>query len=367
MQRVLLVIVLLLLLAASLAVGTLAAAWPFWSRALAWHSAPEGWAAALPGPARVLRGAEAPAPLDIQADPGLASAAIASGTKVLLVADGPATVRAYFAAGYNEHSVVDGRGLAPGLLPLVYAVLEQDHPGVLDQPLEQYLPEWSRDPRGAITPRQLMWELGGLAGATQRRWNPFSPQAQLWSGPDFARAALAVRQEYPAGTTHTPSPANAQLLALLAGRLSSRDYADLLEGVLWQQIAAGGARATLDHPRGQIAAHCCLGAAAGDWLRVALLLAQGGHVGSRALLPAQVLAQVGRDHPVNPGQGLVWQVERVGDDELLLMRSAGRLLAATPANGRALFWVGDGEFPAGQAARLLGLGAGKGADSDRPE
>lgn len=367
MQRVLLVIVLLLLLAASLAVGTLAAAWPFWSRALAWHSAPDGWPGTLPGPVRELRAAAAPARLDFQVDPGLAADAAASGAQVLLVADGPSTVRAYFGAGYDEHSMVDGRGLAPGLLPLVYAALEQDHPGLLDQPLGQHLSEWSGDPRGAITPRQLMWALGGLAGAPQRPWNLFSPQAQLLAGPDFMRAALAVRQDFPAGTTYTPSPANAQLLALLASRLSSRSYADLLESELWQRAAADGARATLDHPRGEIAAHCCMSASAGDWLRVAVLLAQNGRSGPVALLPASALAQISRDHPVNPGQGLVWRVEQQEEAELLVLQSAGRLLAAAPASGRALFWLGEGKLQPGQAARLMGSGDMKRPDSDQPD
>jgi Beta-lactamase len=367
MQRVLLVIVLLLLLAASLAVGTLAAAWPFWSRALAWHSAPDGWPAVMPGPGRELRGGDAAAPLAVRIDPGLVTTAVDSGAQILLVADGPATARAYFAPGLNERSRVDGRGLASGLLPLVYAILEQQHPGLLDQPLGKYVPEWSQDPRGAITPRQLMWDLGGLSGATQQLWNPFNRQAQLLAGPDFMRAALAVRQDYPAGTTHSPSPANAQMLALLAGRLTSRDYADLLQGVLWKPLAAAGARATLDHPRGQIAAHCCLAAAAGDWLRVALLLAQQGRVGTGSLVPAQALAQIGRDHPVNPGQGLVWRIEHVDETGLLLLHSTGRLLAAAPATGRALLWVGEGELPVGQVALLLGPGGSKGADSVQPD
>jgi CubicO group peptidase (beta-lactamase class C family) len=367
MQRVLLVIVLLLLLAASLAVGTLAAAWPFWTRALAWHSAPDGWPGTLPGPVRELRPAAASPRLDFHVDPTLAADAAASGAQVLLVADGPSTVRAYFAAGYDEHGIVDGRGLAPGLLPLVYAALEQDHPGLLDQPLGQHLAEWSGHARGAITRRQLLWARGGLAGAPQRPWNLFSPQAQLLAGPDFMRAALAVRQEFPAGTTYTPSPANAQLLALLASRLTSRPYADLLESVLWQRAAADVARATLDHPRGEIAAHCCIGASAGDWLRVALLLAQSGRSGPGALLPASALAQISRDHPVNPGQGLVWRVERQDDSELLLLESEGRLLAAAPASGRALFWLGEGRLQPGHAARLLGVGDIKTRDSDQLE
>jgi hypothetical protein len=353
MQRGLLVIVLALLLTASLAVGTLAAAWPFWSRALAWHGAPDGWPAPLPGPARQLQASAAPAPIAIRVDPALDDAALASRARLLLVADGPETARAYYAPGIDEHSTIDGRGLAAGLLPLLFVALEQQHPGLLDEPVSRYLPEWSRDPRGDITPRLLMWELGGLAGSSRPRWNPFDAHAQLLAGLDFGRAALSVRQTWPAATTHAHSPANAQLLALVAARLTTRTYGDLLEERLWRQLAAGKARAPLDHPRGEIAAHCCVEATAADWLRVALLLAQRGQSGDRSVLPAQALAMIPEQHPVNPGQGLVWRVGRFGGYEVLMLPSPGRLLAAAPGNGRALFWAGEGELSAEQAAGLL--------------
>ncbi|MEY2855161.1 MAG: hypothetical protein RL030_2293, partial [Pseudomonadota bacterium] len=46
--------------------------------------------------------------------------------------------------------------------------------------------------------------------------------------------------------------------------------------------------------------------------------------------------------------------------------STGRVLAAAPASGRALLWVGEGELPVEQVMRLLGLVATKGEDSDQP-
>src|SRR6185369_8230111 len=99
-----------------------------------------------------------------------------------------------------------------------------------------------------------------------------------------------------------------QLLALLAARLAGVRYAELVERKLWTQFAAADAVATLDHPRGNMAAHCCLRAAADDWLRLGLLLADGGRIGMRQLLPPGFVDEIARDSPVNPGHGLGYRV-----------------------------------------------------------
>ena len=84
-------------------------------------------------------------------------------------------------------------------------------------------------------------------------------------------------------------------------------------------------------------------------------------------MPATALAQIRRDHPVNPGQGMIWRITRVAGIELLLLQSGGRVLAAVPATGRALLWAGDGELSAGEVADLLGMDLSKGTDSDQSE
>ena len=75
------------------------------------------------------------------------------------------------------------------------------------------------------------------------------------------------------------------------------------------------------------------------------------------------------DFQAGEGKGVFHVVE--GGDlqvaELLLLETEGRLLAAAPASGRALFWMGEGKLQPGHAARLMGLGDIKRPDSDQPE
>jgi CubicO group peptidase (beta-lactamase class C family) len=173
------------------------------------------------------------------------------------------------------------------------------------------------------------------------------------SGPDFDRAARHWQQTWPAGSHFEASPVNAQVLAMVAARLSDMSYADVLQR-LWSRMAAEDATALMDHRRGNIAAHCCIHAAATDWLRLGLLLADDGKVGSRQILPAGFLHQVMADSPVHPGYGLGFRItDNPAAGRLLELQAPGRMLLIAPALRQALFWVGSGAPPS-ELHRLLG-------------
>jgi CubicO group peptidase (beta-lactamase class C family) len=355
MQRALIVIAMLALVAAAISAGTLAAHWPFWQRAWQWHSAPQGWPGDLGGPTRTLQPAAVSAQLTIAADASLATLAQGTGTTVLLVADASGHTRAFFSDGADERTRIDGRGLSIAPLVLLYgALIQQGRARLLDEPVGNMVRQWHEDPRGAITPRQLLWQLSGLSGGPTRPLNPFSPLAQLKSGPDFGRAALGTPLRYPPGSHYAASPANAQLLAVLAERLTGETFAAAMERLVWSRLAAQPAVGMLDHRRGEMAAHCCFSASAGDWLRLGLLLANSGRDREQQMLPMDYLGQVENSSTVNPGQGLGFQVIK-GDQgrQLLQLATTGRHLLLAPDSGRALFWAGTGEPPMELAALLL--------------
>jgi len=104
--------------------------------------------------------------------------------------------------------------------------------------------------------------------------------------------------------------AAAQLLALMAARLEDQPFSQVLQQHLWSQAAAGDATLLLDGRRGHAAAHCCMQAAAADWLRVALQPPADGDEGS-----------------------------------IRAITTEGRVLLAGP--DAALLWVGEGPPPSG--------------------
>ena len=342
-----------MLVAAALAAGVLISHWPFWQRAWQWQVAVDGWPGVLPGPTYRLRGGADALLLDFEAAP-LPSAAADGDTHLLLWASADGRGSAFLAPGYSVDSPVEGRGLVPGLLAPLYGLLTAKHPGLLDRAVSHWIPRWQSDDRGLITPRQLLWGLSGFPAGSFQPLNPASRRAQLASGPDFDRAVRHWPQTWPAGSHFEMSPANPQLLALVAARETGVRYAQLLEEKLWSQLASADARAILDHARGNIAAHCCFTAAAADWLRLGLMLADDGRIGSRQLLPAGFISEMAVDSPVHPGFGLGYRVaDFPGSGRVLVLESAGRQLLVAPQLRRALLWVGTGPAPAG-LHQLLG-------------
>jgi hypothetical protein len=353
MQRMLVTAAVIALVLASLAVGALAAHWPFWQRAWQWQSAAGPWPTELAGPGEVLRASAAPLPLRLVADARLAPRAGDGPTQLIMVGDAGGWVGYWSAPSVDIHSPVDGRGLTAALLaPLFGAMQQQMARPVLDVPVRALLDEWRGDARGAITPRQLLWEMSGLDAGRFVPFNPFSPRAQLASGPDFNRAALRTPLAWPPGSHFEPSPANAQLLSLIAGRLDGGSYARALQRHLWGRIAEHDARGVLDHRRGNLAAHCCLQAAPVDWLRLGLLLAANGNAGAGRLLPEGYVAQMTLASPVHPAFGLGYQLAGSGVAPVLRVAITGRRLDVSPRTGRVVLWMGEG-VPPGWLDELL--------------
>jgi len=346
MQRMLVTAAVIALVLASLAIGALAAHWPFWQRAWQWQSAVGSWPAELAGPSEVLHASATPLPLRLVADARLAPRAGDDATQLVMVGDASGWAAYWSAPSVDIHSPVDGRGLSAALLAPLFGAMQQQmaHP-VLDEPVRMRVDEWRDDARGSITPRQLLWEMSGLDAGRFVPFNPFSPRAQLASGPDFNRAALSTPLAWPPGSHFEPTPVNSQLLSLIAGRLDGGSYASALQRHLWGRIAEHDAVGLLDHRRGNLAAHCCLQAAPVDWLRIGVLLARDGNSSAGRMLPEGYVAQMTLASPVHPAFGLGYQLTGPGAAPVLRVATSGRRLDVSPRTGRAVLWMGTGVPP----------------------
>jgi CubicO group peptidase (beta-lactamase class C family) len=203
---------------------------------------------------RLAGGNEPPAPrvapelelLDRRALEAAAGYAGEHGSRALIVSRHDHIVFERYWQGTGFDTLADAQSFTPLLAALAAGVaISHRRIGWPDEPIGAFITEWSQDPRGAITVRDLL--------------------------------------------TRLEQPADAQLLALVLERASGARYAAYLSQALWRRIGAGDAWLRLDRPGGAAHADCCLLARQGDWIRIGqLLLRDGNYRGDEVIRPGWV-------------------------------------------------------------------------------
>jgi CubicO group peptidase (beta-lactamase class C family) len=146
-----------------------------------------------------------------------------------------------------------------------------------DEPVGAFFGEWSHDPRGAITVRNLMQMSSGLMPAPP-------PVAG-----DLSAAALGAQLARTPGSARLDQAADPQLLALVIERATHQRYASYLSRAVWRRVGAADAWLWLDRPGGTAHADCCMIARQGDWIRIGeLLLRDGNYRGEEIIRPGWV-------------------------------------------------------------------------------
>ncbi len=174
--------------------------------------------------------------------------------------------------------------MAKTLLALLCgAAIGRGEIGSVDDPVEQYVPEWLGQDRGAIRLRDLMRMQSGLLYENDRE-DPFSALVQMHVGDDSLPIVLAQQPSRPPGIDYEYNNLNAQLVGVILERVSGRRYAELLSERLWQPIGGRGASVWLDAEGGLAKMYGCVFATARDWARVGELVRHRGRVDDRQVI-----------------------------------------------------------------------------------
>ena len=227
--------------------------------------------------------------LDPRSLEAAAAYAASRDARALIVARHGYIVFERYWQGTGFDTLADAQGFTRVLTALaVGAALSHRRIGWPDQPIAYFVPAWRRDPRGAITVRELLQSSSGLAPPPAAR-SPWSAAMRARFGTDVTAAALAEVLRGEPGGTWMPQSADPQLLALVLEQATGERYASYLSEAVWRRIGAADAWLWLDRPGGTPHADCCMLARQGDWIRVAeLLLGEGNYRGSEVIHPGWV-------------------------------------------------------------------------------
>ena len=308
----------LLLAAAAILAAAVLVDWRFWYR---WYTLPEDpgeWPASYYSPTVQLPGdpqaffpqaRDGARSIDSDALEAAAAWAEAHNSAALLVLHRGVVQLERYWQGIGADSLFTGRAMTRSLIPpLVAVAMLEGAIGSVDDPLARYLPEWSDDPRGRITVRQLLQNLSGLENALLANDpDPGNKNTQLSLSSDFRAAALNFGLENTPGEFFALSNANAQLLGAVLESATGEAYEDYLNSRLWAPLGAGPAELYVDRPGGMPAVFCCFRATPRDWLRYGDALARDGQMGDRQLWPAGWVEEMTSPSPVYPNYGYqVW-------------------------------------------------------------
>jgi CubicO group peptidase (beta-lactamase class C family) len=230
-------------------------------------------------------------------DPGGLEAAAgyagAHGSRALIVSRHDHIVFERYWQGTSFDTLADAQSFTPLLAALAAGTALAHHfIGWPDEPVAAFIAEWSHDPRGAITVRNLLQSSSGLA-----------PRAPPPAPPELLAALLSTPLAASPGVTRVEQPADPQLLALVVERAAHQRYASYLSQALWRRVGAADAWLWLDRAGGSAHADCCMLARQGDWIRIGQLLARDGNYrGDEVVRPGWV-ALMRQPAKADPGYG----------------------------------------------------------------
>lgn len=189
---------------------------------------------------------------------------------------------------------------------LIGAAIKDGFIKSLDDSVADYIPEWRGTPKAKTTVRNvlqmssgLMWFRGGGA---------YSLASRRYLDPNWDDLIInKVPQEYEPGSAYDYSDITADLMPLVIEGATKKRYAEYLAQAILKPIGAAGGEIWVNRPGGRPHGGCCLMLPPETWLRVGLMVLNGGKAGETQILPDWWTTEMRKPSPNNPNFGLmVW-------------------------------------------------------------
>lgn len=189
---------------------------------------------------------------------------------------------------------------------LVAAAIEDGFINNVDERVGNYIDAWQSLPEGDITIHQLLTMSSGLKRlSSEGGFN--SETMKFFTGQLDARATvLGLRLETETGSNFNYANTSSQLLALVLESATGQEYADYLGQRLWQPLGADDAFVWYFEENGFPRTFASLLARSRDWLKVGLLIKDGGQYLGKQIITPELISAMTSPSINNPNYG--WQV-----------------------------------------------------------
>jgi CubicO group peptidase (beta-lactamase class C family) len=213
----------------------------------------------------------------------------------------------WYAEGWDRARQTQSQSMHKSVLPiLIQAAIEDGHIASVDEPVGEYITEWSNDPRGMIPIEQLLFMSSGIH-APPFSINPFSNDFLWLFGTDVTPILLGMPEEREAGEQWEYNNVNSELLGLIIERATGKSYASYLAEKVWGPMGADGAELWLDAEGGKAHSSCCLLAPTMDWVKFGMMLLGRGEVNGKRIVAAEFVDRMLTPAPTSDWYGYqIW-------------------------------------------------------------
>ena len=208
-----------------------------------------------------------------------------NSTALLVWREGQLEFERYF-GGTDADTPIVSRSLAKPLSAIaVGRALELGAIRSLDQPVADFVTEWQGTEKAGIKVRHLLDMRSGFIPQAAE----FSPEHVLNRAYLHPRHDEVIIHDMPMahapGEAYEYANATAEMVAPLIERATGMHYADFLSQHVLKPIGARGGEVWVNRPGGTAHSGCCILLPAEDWMRLAVLLLNGGEWQGTRLLP----------------------------------------------------------------------------------
>lgn len=169
---------------------------------------------------------------------------------------------------------------------LVGCAIQEGKIKSVDQPVSDFIPEFAKDERAAITIRHLLNMSSGIA-FDENYVSPFAYPAEAYYGSDLRKLTLNYTDVLePPGVTFRYLSGNTQLLGFILNKATGKTIADYASEKLWIPMGCEhNAFWSLDTENGNEKAFCCLNSNARDFARIGKLYLDSGRWNGNQIVP----------------------------------------------------------------------------------
>jgi CubicO group peptidase (beta-lactamase class C family) len=213
-------------------------------------------------------------------------------TALMMIDHGEITYEQYFLTG-GQDEISGSFSMAKSIVSLLTGFAIQDKAiQSVDDPIENYFPNWSGVPQGKITIKDLLTMSSGLDW-NESYSNPFSVTTEAYYGDDLFLTSLKQRLIRKPGTFHQYQSGTTQLLGFVVVKATNKTLSQYASEKLWVPMGAEkDALWSLDHDEGMEKAYCCFNARARDFARIGELVLNHGQWKGKQLLNADYIQQM---------------------------------------------------------------------------